>query len=114
MLIGEDNKINEKLVEELSQVYPIKFKDLKTILEYSEDLYSPRIILVNLMDVGSKEDELIQILKFHYSDKKLIAFHCFESEKMIRKTLEKGYDGYLSLFNISEEFSMILLKQELI
>lgn len=114
MLIGQNNQINEKLVEELSQVYPIKFRDLTKILEVTENSYSPSFILVNLMDIGSNEKELIQIIKSEYPNQKMIAIHCFQSDKMITKTLEKGYDGYLSIFNISEEFSMVLIEHELI
>lgn len=104
MLVGQKNEINEKLVSEISEVFPIKFKDLKSVLEGSEKAYSPRIILINLMDAGSDEEELMRILKKEYPDRKKIAIHCFQTENLIEKTLEKGYDSYLSIFNISEDF----------
>jgi DNA-binding NarL/FixJ family response regulator len=104
MLVGQNNEINEKLVAEISAVFPIKFKDVKSVLEGSDQGYSPRILLINLMDVGSDEEELLRVLKKEYPNRKMIAIHCFQTENLIKKTLEKGYDSYLSIFNVSEDF----------
>lgn len=110
MLIGNNNLINTKLVEEISAVTPIK------LIEYQEiandpgavSAKGPHIALVNLMDLGNVENELLEILKTNFSELKIVAIHSFQSEQLINKTLEKGYDRYISIFDISEQVFPIL------
>ena len=113
MLIGLNNLVNEKLVKEISHVYPITFRDVSSILDNSKDSYTPRILLVNLMDIGSNEEALLIALKNRYPGRMIIGIHCFQMDNMIQKTLDKGYDDYISVFKVSEEFSRILEKHQL-
>lgn len=113
MLVGLNNSVNEKLVTEISRVYPITFRDVRHILYISNDSYVPRILLVNLMDIGSNEELLLRTLKNRYPERMIVGIHCFQSENMIKKTLDKGYDDYISVFKVSEEFSRIIAKQKL-
>lgn len=113
MLVGLNNLVNEKLVKEISHVYPITFRDVSSILDNSKDSYTPRILLVNLMDIGSNEEALLIALKNRYPGRMIIGIHCFQMDNMIQKTLDKGYDDYISVFKVSEEFSRILEKQQL-
>lgn len=108
MLVGQKNKINDKLVEEISQVFTISFKDINDVLNGNQSDVTPRIIILNLMDVSVQEKELLTILKSKYPNIKVIGIHCYQSQKMIVNTLNKGYDSYLSIFNISEDFKSIL------
>lgn len=107
MLIGIKNNVNDKLLQELSQISSFELIDYREILKNPEILnakYS-NIILVNLMDVGGYDQDIVEILRKYFSDIKIIALHCFKSEAMISSVLEKGYDFYISIFDFSEEIS---------
>lgn len=108
MLVGKKNKINSKIVDEISQVYPIVFKNYEQVLEEINTIYSPKILIINLMDLGQVEQEVFSILKKKFPELKCIALHCFQSPKMIKQTLDKGYDDYISIFDLSERFSKLL------
>lgn len=110
MLIGNNNSINLKLVEEISTVSPMIFVDYKDLVSDPESISakSPHIALVNLMDLGNVETELLAILKTNFSDLKIVAIHSFQSEHLIAKTLDKGYDSYISIFDVSEQMFPIL------
>lgn len=110
MLIGNNNSINLKLVEEISSVTPISFVEFKDLVGNPESVSakSPHIALVNLMDLGNVETELLRLLKTNFSNLKIVAIHSFQSEQLIAKTLEKGYDDYVSIFDVSEKMFPIL------
>ncbi|OIQ30824.1 MAG: hypothetical protein BM564_01020 [Bacteroidetes bacterium MedPE-SWsnd-G2] len=112
MLIGNSNSVNKKLVDEISKIYPITFVDATNFVEHPLEVNSslPRIIIVNLMDVASNERDLFALIKNTYPDRKLLGLHCFKSQNMIQNVLDSGYDGYLSIFDFSNEFSEIINK----
>ncbi|MGI9531595.1 hypothetical protein [Lutimonas sp.] len=110
MLIGIHNRINQKLVEEISLVYALSFVPYQHILIEDRTLLeqTPRILLVNLMDLGLEEEALRLTLKKVYPDLNLIGMHCFQSELMIQETLVKGYDQYVSVFDILDNFEKLI------
>ncbi|GGZ74783.1 hypothetical protein [Algibacter mikhailovii] len=114
MLIGRENSINQKLVDKISEIIPIVFKNYEAVLEGFEDRLIPRVLIVNLMDVGPIENEIISNLKKKYPQIKLIAVHCFQAPEMIDSIIRKGYDSYVSIFDISNELSNMLREQEVI
>lgn len=103
MLLGKQNSINQKLVFEISQVFPLQF------VEYNEEWKNfssslkekPNVVVLNLMDVEDDE-KVLTSLKEQFKNVKIIGVHCFENEDMIALTLEKGVDEYLSIFEFSE------------
>lgn len=114
MLVGKENVVNKKIVKEVSEVFTIAFKNYNEIIDGSQTLYSPRILLVNLMDLGSYEEEVISALKEKFPKLKLIAIHCFQNPEMIDSLIRKGYDSYVSVFDLSNEFSTMLHDQEVV
>lgn len=114
MLIGQKSNINDKLVEEISEIFTISFWDINDVINGVQNTTEPRIIIINLMDINVQEDEILNILKNKHPHAKVIGIHCYQSPKMIEKTLSKGYDGYLSIFNLSEELGLTLKEQHLI
>lgn len=114
MLVGGKNEINRKIVNEISEVFPIVFKNYKDVIEKLDSVYTPRILLINLMDVGSFDEKLIPILKEKYPALNIIAIHCYQSQEMIEKTISKGYDNYISIFDLSNEFSNILQQEKVV
>jgi hypothetical protein len=110
MLIGTKNNINEKLLEEVSQLVPVQFVEYKDFLNSSSSEISviPNIVIVNLMDVGPHEEAICKLSRNRYPESKLIAIHCFLHESMIVRTLDKGYDAYFSIFKLSEELPAYL------
>jgi hypothetical protein len=105
MLLGKENLINQKLIFEINKLIKLKFIDLDTFKMYPilKPEYSPRIILVNLIDVGSFQIELLSKLKTIYPDVKIIGIHNFISPNKIKLVLENGFDAYMSVFNLGEE-----------
>lgn len=114
MLVGKENKINSKIVDEISHVFPIVFKNYEEVMRDIDTMYQPRILIVNLMDVGQVEEEVISKLKKKFPKLKCIALHCFQSPDMIQSTLKKGYDDYISIFDLSEGFSKLLIEQKVV
>lgn len=109
MLIGKNNPVNRTLVEKLVPVLSIQFVDYTDLLKNPAAfaVQEPQIALVNLMDLGSVETELLQLLKLNFPNLKIVAIHSFQSEILIEKTLAKGYDSYISIFDISENIASI-------
>ncbi|MFD1292363.1 hypothetical protein ACFQ5N_00830 [Lutibacter holmesii] len=114
MLVGKENKINSKIVDEISYVFPIVFKNYEDVMRDIDTMYQPRILIVNLMDVGQVEEEVISKLKEKFPELKCIALHCYQSLEMIQKTLDKGYDDYISIFDLSEGFLKLLIEQKVV
>lgn len=113
MLVGKENKINHKIIDEVSHVFPIVFKNYEEVLDIFDAPYSPKFLLINLIDVGQVEEEVIAILKNKFPHLKSIALHCYQSPDMIQDTIDKGYDGYISIFDLSEGFSKLLTELEI-
>lgn len=113
MLIGKENAINAKLVEEISRIFPITLVNYNDLFEdgYHPDSPKPKIILLNLMDIGMEEEVIFSMLKKHHPHTKFIAVHCFQVDSLIQKTLERGYDHYISILNFSEEFQLLLASE---
>ena len=105
MLLGKNNLINQKLIFEINKLIKLEFVDLDTFKMYPliKPEYSPRILLVNLMDVGSFQMELLSKLKTVYPGVKIIAIHNFMGPDKIKSILENGFDAYMSVFNLGEE-----------
>jgi Tat protein secretion system quality control protein TatD with DNase activity len=97
------------LVEEISKVFPITFIDFHDILNDQSHLNSnnTKIFLFNLME----EENVFKIVKKCYPDKKIIALHCFQVCSLIQKTLDRGYDHYISILNFSDEFQLLLSEE---
>lgn len=110
MLIGTKNNVNDKLLGEISKIFSTEFVNYTKIQETSAifDLVEPRIILVNLMDVGGSDTQLLSILRNRFPNLKIMGLHCFNTEQMISSTLAKGFDGYLSVFDFSNDFHNLL------
>lgn len=113
MLVGKSNSVNKKLVKEISEILPISFVDSNLYLEHSREIRNPRVVIINLMDVGEYEGVLYSQIKTSYPNVKILAMHCFQAESMIQQVLDRGYDGYLSIFDFSEEFSVLMEQLEI-
>ena len=113
MLIGGRNSVNEKLVKEISKVVPISFMDFLELpkSKFLVDAARPNFVLLNLMDIGLVEQTIFSLVKERYPDSKIIALHCYQSSTLIKKTLDRGYDHYISILNFSEEFQVLLHDQ---
>ena len=105
MLLGKNNLINQKLIFEINKLIKLEFVDLDTFKMYPliKPEYSPRILLVNLMDVGSFQIEMLSNLKTVYPGVKIIGIHNFMGPDKIKSILENGFDAYMSVFNLGEE-----------
>lgn len=105
MLLGKENLINKKLEFEINKLIKLEFVDLDTFKMYPvlKPEYSPRILLVNLMDVGSIQSEILNKLKTIYPDVKIIGIHNFMGPDKVKSILENGFDAYMSVFNLGEE-----------
>lgn len=104
MFIGNKNRINLKLVSEMNQLLPIQMVDYQKLLQHEllPEKASPKVIFVNLIDVGKQQGEVIKYLKEYYPNSKLIALHYYKTPSMIKDTLKEGFDGYLSIFHFSD------------
>lgn len=105
MLLGKNNLINQKLLLEINELIKLEFVDLDTFKKnlLLKPEYSPRILLVNLMDVGSFQIELLSKLKTVYPGVKIVGLHNFVSSDRIKLVLANGFDDYMSVFNLGEE-----------
>ena len=110
MLIGKENSVNEKLLTEINRIMPVCFVEIEVLLDKrTESLEcNPKIIFVNLMDVGADEKKLLKKLKCIFPNAKLLGIHCYMVPSMIDQTLEKGYDAYLPIFEFSENLEAII------
>ena len=110
MLIGGRNIVNDKLVKEISRVIPISFIDYLDLpgSKSQKDSADPFFVMLNLMDIGLVEASIFKRVKEQYPDSKIIALHCFQVDTLIQKTLNRGYDYYISILNFSEEFQAFL------
>lgn len=110
MLIGLKNNVNEKLIEQISKIYSVDFGVCTEILNNPLILNSkrPKILLVNLMDVGSNDKKIVAVLDKYFPGLKKIGMHCYKEDKMITSVLEKGFDDYISMFDFSEKISTFL------
>ena len=113
MLIGGRNSVNEKLVIEISKVIPISFMDFLELPHGKSHTTSdhPSFVLLNLMDIGLVEQSIFRFVKERYPNSHVIALHCYQAEAIIQKTLDRGYDHYISILNFSEEFQVLLHDQ---
>lgn len=111
MLIGNNNSVNERLVSEFSSVAPVTLVNPNDFLNNTQEVVSnvqPHIAILNLMDVGNVENELLAVLKEQFPQLRIIAIHSFLAEHLIQKTLEKGYDSYVSIFEVSDKMYSVL------
>lgn len=106
MLIGTKNIINDKLMGEISKVLPLEFIEYKDLLhnQKSNNSFDPSIAIVNLMDTGGYEESIVNIVRNQFPTIKIVALHSFKNENLINKTLAKGFDAYMSVFDLSENF----------
>ena len=110
MLLGKENSINQKLVQEISEVFPIQFREYFVFMADAQirpDV-NPKIFFINLMDVGGDETDLLGMLQVRFPESRKIAIHTFQEEIMVRTTLKKGFDGYLSIFDLNEDLLPLL------
>ena len=103
-IIGEENRVNNKLVNEMVKIQEVRFFSVSEVLEGVLKDFRLKMILINLMDIGPNEGQLMDYLRSHHASVKRIAIHCFQSQNLIDDTLKRGYDSYWSLFDISEKF----------
>lgn len=106
MFIGNKNRINLKLVEEINQAMPVQLVEYRDFLNQTliPEKEPPKAIFVNLIDVGIDERRVYHRIKEYYPNTKMVALHYYQVPKMMKHTLNLGYDAYLSIFKFSEKF----------
>jgi hypothetical protein len=121
VLVGKKNRVNDKLVKEISAVYPLEIVEIDNVLSLSNkgklgnmSHHSGTLVFVNLMDFGAEDTRVLTLLQQCRSDKKLIAIHSYQSATMVEYVLKKGFDHYLSIFTISEELPRLLESESII
>ena len=107
MLLGKKNKVTNKLFEEISKVYSVTLVELEEDAMNSANKHNSHpYIFMNLMDIP-KWPELLDKLKINNPQARFIAIHCYQQDRMIRHTLESGFDHYVSIFNFTEDLQKI-------
>jgi AmiR/NasT family two-component response regulator len=112
VLVGKKNNINDKLIGEISDVFPIGLIEPDRLLSEDErpTNFSPPVILVNLLDMDTNQTNLVKVVRAQNPGVKIVALHAFKVESMIQATLKSGFDGYISVFDLSTEFIPLLTK----
>ncbi|MBB3699763.1 hypothetical protein KMW28_01510 [Flammeovirga yaeyamensis] len=106
LLIGKDNSLNNKLIEQIYYLTPIKRVELNDILE--QKITSRGYIFVNLLDVDLPSSKVLSIIKNKFPNDCIVAMHCFQVDHMINNLMEEGYNAYISILDFSEDLSSIL------
>lgn len=88
----------------MNQLLPVQMVGYQKLLQHEllPGKASPKVIFINLIDVGKQKGEVFKYLKKYYPNSKLITLHYYKTPRMIKDTLKEGYDGYLSIFNFSD------------
>ncbi|OHX67062.1 hypothetical protein [Flammeovirga pacifica] len=107
ILIGNDNELNSKLLEEIKHFIPIEQITYNKLL-MSDSIDKEGILLINLLDVVGDSKEVINEVRMRYPRHKVIALHYFQVDSMIEKLLNDGFDEYVSILNFSETIHEIL------
>ncbi|KXX68621.1 hypothetical protein AVL50_22960 [Flammeovirga sp. SJP92] len=100
LLIGKENNLNNKLVEQIHSLTPIKRVDLEEIVD--DQLTSEGYIFVNLLDVSISSAEVLRIVRKKFPNDCIVAMHCFQVDHMINKLMEEGYHAYVSILDFTD------------
>jgi len=109
MLVGKQNHINQKMLQELNSIKetPLVVYDSDKGMMLAEVGIPPTFVIFNLLDIENPVVVLNHI-KTNFPEVKTIALHYFENEQMIASIMTMGFDGYIPLFQFSEKAPEVL------
>lgn len=109
LLIGKDNNLNEKLLEQIQHLTPIKRVEIETIID--GNISSEGYIFVNLLDMDLPSSEVLSIIKKKFPNDCIVAMHCFQVDHMINTLMEEGFHAYISILDFTDSIQEIFIQE---
>ncbi|MBB6461479.1 hypothetical protein [Flammeovirga kamogawensis] len=102
ILIGNDNNLNSKLIEEIKILTPIERMTLTDLEQKNIEQVPDGYLFINLLDTIIQSSVILRQLKEKFPKHTIIAMHCFQVDHMIESLIQEGFDAYISVLNFEE------------